>query len=89
MWRVMLGFICGMVVSGLALWGIQAALPVRAQTESTGSDNVSLVRLLPDIEKIYREALTSPLREAEKKIYDKDIAEFYHGLLQRTALDQP
>ena len=44
---------------------------------------------MPDIEKIYREALISPLLEAEDTIYDEDIAQYYHGLLERTALDEP
>ncbi len=90
MLKMILGFVSGIAVSGLLLFGVQVALPIRAQSEnvSPASDNLSLVHLLPDIEKIYREALTSPLREAEKKIYDKDIADFYHQLLQKTALDK-
>lgn len=91
MLKVILGFISGITISGLLLFGVQAAIPIRAQSENVSltSDNFSLVHLLPDIEKIYREALTSPLHEAEKKIYDKDIAQFYHQLLQKTALNTP
>lgn len=90
MWRLVLGFFSGMVVSGVALFGLQAVLPTRAQVEGEPSDNTtSLVELVPDIEKIYREALVSPLVEAEKKIYDPDIAAFYRGLLKKTNLDKP
>ena len=91
--KASLGFFCGMIVCGLLLFGVQSAIPIRAQTENVSgvSENFSqsLVELLPDIEKIYREALTSPLHEAEKKIYDEDIAQFYHTLLERTSLDKP
>ena len=93
--KMIIGFFSGLMVSGLLLLGIQSALPIRAQTDDTtanlseASANLSqgLADLLPDIEKIYREALLSPLREAEKKIYDEDIAQFYHTLLEKTALD--
>ena len=91
--KMILGFMSGIVISGLLLFGVQSALPLRAQSDnlSEASDNLSqsLVDLLPDIEKIYREAVTTPLQEAEKKIYDEDVAEFYQLLLERTALDKP
>ena len=91
--KMILGFFSGVIICGLFLLAIQSAIPIRAQTDnlSETSDNLSqsLIELLPDIEKIYREALTSPLQEAEKKIYDEDIAQFYHSLLERTDLDKP
>ena len=95
--KVFFSFSCGIIVCGLLLFGVQSVLPIRAQT-SDGSDNLSslsenlsqsLVSLLPDIEKIYREALTSPLHEAKKQIYDEDIAEFYDLLLERSSLNNP
>ncbi len=86
--KVTFSFLLGIVFSGLLLFGIQAALPIRAQTENIpgSSDNFSLVQLLPDIEKIYREALTAPFKQAEAKIYDPDIAQFYHRLLEKSVL---
>jgi len=65
-----------------------SALPIRAQSANL-SDNLSLVDLLPDIEKIYREALVRPHQEAAKHIYDEDIAQFYDLLLHKTGLDIP
>ena len=93
--KMIIGIFSGLMVSGLRLLGIQSALPICAQTDdaidnlSEASANLSqsLVELLPDIENIYREALLSPLREAEKKIYDNDVAQFCHTLLEKTALD--
>lgn len=89
--KITIGFFAGIIISGLLLWGVQAALPIRAQTDNSSatSDNFSLVDLLPDIEMIYREALISPLLEAEAKIYDEDIARFYHDLLEKTVLAEP
>jgi len=86
--KITFGFFVGIALSMLLLFGIQTALPIRAQTDNFSliSDNFSLVDLLPDIEKIYQEALISPLQQAESKIYDEDIAEFYHQLLERTIL---
>ncbi len=45
--------------------------------------------LLPDMGKIYRAALASPLREAERGSQDEEIAEFYHRLIQKYELDEP
>lgn len=89
MWKIGLGFCFGIAVSLLMLFGIQSALPINAQPgDTTSSDNLSLAQLLPDIEKIYREALITPLREAEKKIYDKDVARFFRLLMQKTELNR-
>jgi len=89
--KVIIGFFSGVIVCGLLLMGLVSALPIRAQTDGSdnASDNFSLVELLPDLEKIYREALTMPLQEAKKKIYDEDIAQYYDRLLERTGLDSP
>ena len=86
--KIMLGFFSGVMVCGVILFGIQWAVPTMAQTEST-SDNLSMVELLPDIEKIYREALLTPLDEAGKNIEDEDIAEYYQLLLKRSGLERP
>ena len=82
--KIIIGFFCGIIASGLLLFGISTALPLQAQSENTTTDNLSLVHLLPDIEKIYEEALTFPLNKAKQEIYDEDIAEFYQMLLERT-----
>ena len=87
MLKLTLSFLSGLAVCGLLLFGVQSAIPTRAQTDDLSSDNFSLVELLPDIEKIYREALITPLQKAEEKIYDEDIADFYQTLMERSALD--
>ena len=88
--KMLLGFFSGIMVCGLILFGMQSAIPTMAQSDATlTSDNFSLVELLPDIEKVYREALLSPLDEAGKNIYDEDIAEYYRLLLERSGLDRP
>ena len=89
MLKLTLSFFSGLAVCGLLLFGVQSAIPTRAQTDTdnVSSDNFSLVELLPDIEKIYREALITPLQKAEEKIYDEDIGDFYRTLMERSSLD--
>jgi len=89
--KIAFSFLAGIMICSLLLFGVQTVLPLRAETDNlTGtSDNFSLVDLLPDIEKIYHDALITPFEEAGKKIYDDDVAQFYHLLLGKTALRDP
>ncbi len=87
--KTIFGFFSGILVCGLLVFGMQAAIPFQAQTDNLTSDNFSLAELLPDLEKIYSEALLSPLDEVRAKIYDEDIAQYYDMLLKRSALDKP
>ena len=88
--RTIVGFCCGVIVCGITLLGLVSAMPIRAQEDVSGdlSDNFSLTYLLPDIEKIYQEALTTPFYEAREKIYDEDIGKYYDELLERASLDR-
>jgi uncharacterized membrane protein YgcG len=87
---MVISFMVGMVVCSLLFFGVRMVLPVQAVTDETGtaSDNTTngLSKLLPDIEKIYRESLQMPFIKAESKIYDKDIAEYYRALMDKTGL---
>jgi uncharacterized membrane protein YgcG len=87
---MVISFMVGMVVCSLLFFGVRLVLPVQAVTDETGtaSDNTTngLSKLLPDIEKIYRESLQMPFIKAESKIYDKDIAEYYRALMDKTGL---
>jgi hypothetical protein len=88
--NIAISFILGVTICGLAVLGARTVLPIRAATDDLGeqSENISrgLIDILPDIEKIYRESLTAPFRQAESKIYDEDIAEFYRELLDSVGL---
>jgi hypothetical protein len=89
--KVLLSFIGGMVACSLLIFTVRFVLPVQAASDNSGSasENISsngLSKLLPDIERIYNESLTMPFKQAEKKIYDKDIAEYYRALMDRTGL---
>ena len=88
--KMAFSFISGLMVCGLLLFGVNTVLPIRAETDNLSelSENVtqSFINLLPDIEKIYREALTMPFRKAESKIYDEDIAQFYQELMDNSVL---
>jgi hypothetical protein len=91
--KMFIGFIVGIVVCSLFLFGVRSVLPIRAETDnlSEASDNLTqgLTDLLPDIEGIYKEALTMPFRKAESKIYDEDIAQYYRELVNNTVLREP
>ena len=91
--KMAISFICGVVVCGMIIFGVKPIIPTRADTTETAGDSgnitQSLTNLLPDFEKIYRDALTMPFIKAESKITDPDIAEFYHELMEKTGLTDP
>jgi hypothetical protein len=91
--KMLISFICGIVICFLILYGVKPVLPALAETDPLvdESENVtqSLTGLIPDIQKIYRESLTAPFIQAESEIYDKDIAAFYHSLMEKTGLTDP
>ena len=91
--KMALSFISGIIVCGLILFGMKSVVPIRAETDnlSESSENLSqsLIDLLPDIERIYRESLILPFQKAQSKIYDEDIAEFYQELLDKSVLYEP
>ena len=92
--KMLISFICGAVICFMILYGVKPVLPAFAEETSPlvdESENVtqSLTGLIPDIGKIYREALTSPFIQAESEIYDEDIAAFYHSLMEKTGLTDP
>jgi hypothetical protein len=87
--RLFVAFMSGVVVCGLLILGARSVLPTRAdEATDNATENVTmtLVNLLPNIEKIYEESLTLPFTKAASKIYDEDIADFYSDLLDRTGL---
>ena len=88
--NIAISFILGVTICGLVILGARTVLPISAATDDIDeqSENVSrsLLDIIPDFEKIYRESLLSPFRRAESKIYDEDIREFYQELLESTGL---
>lgn len=85
--KVFISFFTGMVVCALMFLGAKTVLPMYAETPLETSDNASgLTQMLPDIEKIYKQSLELPFQKAEAKIYDDDIREYYHDLMNATGL---
>ena len=81
--KIAAGFLAGMITCSLIMMFIcNWAVPARAEESS------ELSNLLPDFGKIYRAALASPFQQVEKEIYDADIANFYHGLMEKTGLNE-
>jgi hypothetical protein len=91
--KIVISFICGVVICFLILNGVKPVLPAFAEETPPPeeSENVtqSLTGLILDIEKIYRESLTAPFIRAESEIYDEDIADFYRTLMEKTGLTDP
>jgi len=83
--KMIVGFFIGAMTICILLFGVQFFTPLRAQTEE---EEQSIYDLVPDIEKINREALITPLLEAEKTIWDEDVAQYYHLLLQRCSFTE-
>ena len=88
--KLFLSFMAGMVVCSLFFFGARLIIPMRAISDSpeglSENDSLGLVDLIPDIERIYEQALLFPFEKAESKIYDEDIAEYYRELLTRAGL---
>jgi hypothetical protein len=88
--KIAISFICGIIVSSLIIFGVKTIIPTRADTAGatgeSGNMTLSLTNLIPDFEKIYHNALTEPFIKAESKITDPDIADYYHGLMEKTGL---
>ena len=85
--KVVFWFLGGILFSGILLVGVSFGLPAFAQTDgTTTTDNMTLADLLPDIEKIYRDALLFPFLEVEEKIYDEEISQYYRTLLEKSGM---
>ncbi len=87
--KVAIGFIAGIIICAFMFIGVRSVLPISADTSQEESNTGgSLAELIPDFEKIYRESLIQPFVKAESQIYDEDIRDFYHGLLESTGLTE-
>jgi hypothetical protein len=88
--KILLGFFIGTTFCLLlALVMFYHSTPVSADDSAvTSSDSVDESGLLPDVGKIYREALGGPYRQVESEITDPDIARFYRTYMERTGLDK-
>ena len=85
--KVIFWFLGGILFSGILMVGVSFGLPAFAQTDDlTTTDNMTLADLLPDIEKIYRDALLFPFMEVEDKIYDEEISQYYRTLLEKSGM---
>ena len=81
--KMVLAFIIGVIFT------ICTTVMISGPVLNAESEDFELADLLPDIGKIYREALVTPFQEVEPEIYDEDIADYYHKLTQKCGLDQP
>jgi hypothetical protein len=75
-------FVCLLVVAAVGYFTSSA------RAADAPADDLGLSGLLPDVGKIYREALGGPYRQVETEITDPDIARYYHSLMEKTGLDR-
>lgn len=55
---------------------------------NSGGDSNSTASLVPDLKKIMKVAMDTPLKEAGKTIHDKDIADFYNSFIESIGVDK-
>lgn len=85
--KVIASFLTGVLVTGVTM-GMMSAPMLRADETAADDGGLDLSSLLPDIERIYREAMLTPFQQAEAQIYDEEIAAYYRRLMENTGLDQ-
>ena len=75
--------------SGSAISSEGITTTVAANSGSSVSpDNTDINSLMPDIKKIYNNALGAPYRQVESEITDPDIANYFRTLMDQTGLDK-
>jgi hypothetical protein len=81
--KLMIGITVGVLVGAIA--SVLLAGPLGAALAMAGPDD-SGTGFLSNIQRIYRNALVSPLTRVEQEIEDEEIASFYHDLLEECGL---
>jgi hypothetical protein len=89
--KMLLGFFVGMTVCLLLMLTMNHNTPVVSADDSnatTSSSSIDVSGLLPDVDKIYRQALGGPYRQVESEITDPDIARYFRTYMDATGLDK-
>jgi hypothetical protein len=88
--KMLLGFFIGMTFCLLLMITFFRDTSMVSADVSTDtlSDGIGVSGLLPDVGKIYREALGGPYRQVEPEITDPDIARYFHAYMESTGLDK-
>ena len=61
------------------------------ELEKTGGDvneQSNMSDILPDLKKIHKTAMNTPLKEAGKQIQDKELSEFYNRFITKCGVDK-
>ena len=88
--KMLLGFFIGMTVCLLLVLVIfhDTRIVSADSGNTTLSESINVNGLIPDVGKIYREALGGPYRQVESEITDPDIARYFRSYMERTGLDK-
>jgi hypothetical protein len=99
--KILLGFFIGMTVALLLVLTMNhsapsvsadaAPAPVAVTTDTPSAtlpDGMDVAGLMPDVKKIYNNALGGPYRQVETEITDPDIARYFRSYMDATGLDK-
>lgn len=84
MYRVLAGFVAGIVLTSVVALAIFSYTQVKGQDE--GSNNSSFLR---QFAKVYSGAIIQPIAKAGEEIKDEDVSRYYDELVRECSLDQP
>jgi hypothetical protein len=88
--KMVVGFFIGIIVCLVLVLTIgHFTSTVKADdSPTTLPDGTDTGALMPDVGKIYREALGGPYRQVASEIGDPEIASYYRTFMDRTGLDK-
>ncbi len=87
--KVFAGFVIGIIFCLATVWAVgYFTIDANADDTTTTTGEPDLASLLPDIGKIYRNALGSPYRQVRAEITDPELAAFWDRYMAETGLDQ-
>ncbi len=87
--KMVIGFLIGIIVCLLLVVLVgRFTSSARADDIAAVQPDDSLASLLPDVGKIYREALGGPYRQVGSEITDPEIAQYYRSFMDKTGLDK-
>lgn len=82
MYKILAGFIAGIIITSAVSVAIFSFTSVTGQGDNSGS-------LISQIGKVYSGAVVQPIAKAGSEIKDPDMASYYNDLVKGCALDQP
>ena len=77
--RMLIGFLIGVVLTGVLSFTVMSLTPVIGD-----SDEESLTDILAELSAIYTGAISQPVQSVGEEIQDEEIAQFYQDLVHHS-----